>query len=64
MTPDKTGTARTQSDSDKQASQAWDAYKAIVLRQQQEPGLAENPYWLFIRAEAYANFCLAFEATQ
>lgn len=45
-----------------QAEMAWEAYRAILMRQLADPKLIENPAWTMIRQDAYAQFCEALNA--
>lgn len=46
------------------ATQAWEAYQAILITQATNPHLAENSAWTALRDDAFENFNLAFVVTQ
>ena len=46
----------------RRADDAFAAHKALLLAENSAPELRKNPAWQCLRADAYENFVLAFEA--
>lgn len=44
------------------AHDAWECHQALILTEQFRPFLRENPQWQMLRADAYEQFALSFEA--
>lgn len=43
------------------ATSAFEAHRALLFAERAKPYLRDNPAWAALRADAYANFELAFE---
>ncbi len=46
------------------AEAAWEAHQALLQAEARQPSLRDNPAWQCLRADAYEQFCLAFERMQ
>jgi hypothetical protein len=44
-----------------QAEAAWEAHQALLRAEREQPSLRFNPAWIVLRADAYAQFEIAFE---
>ena len=71
VTPDRRNPSAVQSDSFPviafdavRATQAWEAYQALLIMQAGNPHLGINPAWTALRDDAFENFNLAFVVTQ
>lgn len=47
---------------EQRAHDAWECHRVLLLTERDRPWLRENPQWLMLRADAFEQFALSFEA--
>jgi hypothetical protein len=44
------------------AHDAWECHQALLRHERDNPHLRDNAQWMMLRADAYEQFALSFEA--
>lgn len=45
---------------ERKAMDAYDAHRAVLMAEQKDPALRQNPFWTMIRQDAFEQFARAF----